>query len=330
MCVNKKIIIGGVVAVVVIVAGIAFMKLKSPSLKSALEEAKQCTSYTLESSMELLENDELKSYQVNVTYLKNENDYFKVELYDKSLNQSQVIVKNDDGVYVLTPTLNQAFKFQSEWPLNSPKPYIYQSLLDFLENNEYEKMKDGYLVSGEISYENDDRVASQEVKFDKDLNPVFINVYDKDKTEIMKLEVTTFSMNERIDTETFNEEEIMKTSQSQYSNVSSSLPLYPVALLGSTLQKEEVSKINDSTNHILQFSGEKSFTLVETVMNKSNSMNVEEIDGEVIALVDGFAYMKGNQMTYISSGVVCSLYSNELSQQEMLSVLSSMQSSSIK
>ena len=146
----------------------------------------------------------------------------------------------------------------------------------------------------------------------------------------MKLEVTTFSMNERIDTETFNEEEIMKTSQSQYSNVSSSLPLYPVALLGSTLQKEEVSKINDSTNHILQFSGEKSFTLVETVMNKSNSMNVEEIDGEVIALVDGFAYMKGNQMTYISSGVVCSLYSNELSQQEMLSVLSSMQSSSIK
>lgn len=327
---NKKIIIGGVVAVVVIVAGIAFMKLKSPSLKSALEEAKQCTSYTLESSMELLVNDELKSYQVNVTYLKNENDYFKVELYDKSLNQSQVIVKNDDGVYVLTPTLNQAFKFQSEWPLNSPKPYIYQSLLDFLENNEYEKMKDGYLVSGEISYENDDRVASQEVKFDKDLNPVFINVYDKDKTEIMKLEVTTFSMNERIDTETFNEEEIMKTSQSQYSNVSSSLPLYPVALLGSTLQKEEVSKINDSTNHILQFSGEKSFTLVETVMNKSNSMNVEEIDGEVIALVDGFAYMKGNQMTYISSGVVCSLYSNELSQQEMLSVLSSMQSSSIK
>lgn len=327
---NKKIIIGGVVAVVVIVAGIAFMKLKSPSLKSALEEAKQCTSYTLESSMELLENDELKSYQVNVTYLKNENDYFKVELYDKSLNQSQVIVKNDDGVYVLTPTLNQAFKFQSEWPLNSPKPYIYQSLLDFLENNEYEKMKDGYLVSGEISYENDDRVASQEVKFDKDLNPVFINVYDKDKTEIMKLEVTTFSMNERIDTETFNEEEIMKTSQSQYSNVSSSLPLYPVALLGSTLQKEEVSKINDSTNHILQFSGEKSFTLVETVMNKSNSMNVEEIDGEVIDLVDGFAYMKGNQMTYISSGVVCSLYSNELSQQEMLSVLSSMQSSSIK
>lgn len=327
---NKKIIIGGVVAVVVIVAGIAFMKLKSPSLKSALEEAKQCTSYTLESSMELLENDELKSYQVNVTYLKNENDYFKVELYDKSLNQSQVIVKNDDGVYVLTPTLNQAFKFQSEWPLNSPKPYIYQSLLDFLENNEYEKMKDGYLVSGEISYENDDRVATQEVKFDKDLNPVFINVYDKNKTEIMKLEVTTFSMNERIDTETFNEEEIMKTSQSQYSNVSSSLPLYPVALLGSTLQKEEVSKINDSTNHILQFSGEKSFTLVETVMNKSNSMNVEEIDGEVIDLVDGFAYMKGNQMTYISSGVVCSLYSNELSQQEMLSVLSSMQSSSIK
>ena len=32
---------------------------------------------------------------------------------DKSLNQSQIIIKNKKGVYVLTPTLNQMFKFQS-------------------------------------------------------------------------------------------------------------------------------------------------------------------------------------------------------------------------
>ena len=116
---NKKYIIIG--AIVVLIIGIfAFFKLKSPSLKSVLKEAKEAKSYILETSMELMENDELKSYQVNVTYLKKNKDYFKVELYDKSLNQSQIIVRNDDGVFVLTPTLNQAFKFQSEWPLNSP------------------------------------------------------------------------------------------------------------------------------------------------------------------------------------------------------------------
>ena len=83
--------------------------------------------------MEMVENDELKSYLVNVSYFKEKKDeYYKVELYDKSLNQSQIIVKNTEGVFVLTPTLNQVFKFQSDWPNNSPKPYIYQSLISLL------------------------------------------------------------------------------------------------------------------------------------------------------------------------------------------------------
>ncbi|WRK52332.1 hypothetical protein SD457_18260 [Coprobacillaceae bacterium CR2/5/TPMF4] len=70
--------------------------------------------------MEMVENDELKSYLVNVSYLnEDKNEYYKVELYDKALNQSQIIIKNSDGVFVLTPTLNQIFKFQSEWPNNS-------------------------------------------------------------------------------------------------------------------------------------------------------------------------------------------------------------------
>ena len=233
-------------------------------------------------------------------------------------------------VLVLTPTLNQAFKFQSDWPYNSSKPYIYQSLIEFLENNDVEKVKDGYLVVGEMKYDNDERVASQEVKFDKELKPIFINVYDQDKTEIMKLKVSEFKRDINIDDDEFDEEKVLKSNKSQYSQVSSSLPLYPVALLGSTLQNEQVSKINNETNHILQFGGEKSFTLIETTMSNNQSINVEEINSEIIDLIDGFAYKEDNQMIYISSGIVCSLYSNDLNEKEMLSILSSMQSASIK
>lgn len=326
---KKNMIIGGIVVSLVAIV-IIFLNLKSPSLKSVLSEVKECTSYTLESSMDLLENDELKSYVVKVTYLKKDKEYFKVELYDKSLNQAQVIVRNDEGVYVLTPTLNQAFKFQSDWPYNSSKPYIYQSLIEFLENNDVEKVKDGYLVVGEMKYDNDERVASQEVKFDKELKPIFINVYDQDKTEIMKLKVSEFKRDINIDDDEFDEEKVLQSNKSQYSQVSSSLPLYPVALLGSTLQNEQVSKINNETNHILQFGGEKSFTLIETTMSNNQSINVEEINSEIIDLIDGFAYKEDNQMIYISSGIVCSLYSNDLNEKEMLSILSSMQSASIK
>lgn len=201
---NKKIIAIAVSVIVVIVIAVSFFFFKSSSLDDLIKEANECQSYQLVGNMEMLENDELKSYQVTSTYARlDKKDYYKVELYDKSLNQSQVIVKNDEGVFVLTPSLNQAFQFQSEWPNNSPKPYIYQSLISFLKENQSEKIKDGYLVQGEMAYENDERVKSQEIKFDKDLKPVYISVFDQDGTEIIKVEVTSFTMNETMKKDDF-------------------------------------------------------------------------------------------------------------------------------
>lgn len=329
---NKKniAIIVGVVAVIG-VGVLGFFKLRGSSLSSAMKDANAYKSYELVCNMEMLENDELKSYQVTSTFAcVDDKNYYKVELYDKSLNQAQVIVRNDDGVFVLTPSLNQAFQFKSEWPNNSPKPYIYQSLLSFTDDNKVEKVKDGYLVSGEMTYENDDRVKTQEVKFDKDLKPVYVIVYDKDGTELIKVTVTSFKSDEKIEKDAFTQDTIMKQSKSQYQTTATSLPLYPVALMGSTLENEKVSTIDDTTNHILKFTGDKSFTIIETASSSQESVNLQVVSGDMIDLIDGVAYLKDNQMTYVSSGVVCSLYSNDLSKEEMIAVLSSMQASNVK
>lgn len=327
----KKVYIGIGVAVALIVSGLLFFKFKSNSLEKTLEKVQAYDKYTMTCNMEMVENDELKSYLVNVAYYqKDKQEYFKVELYDKSLNQSQVIVKNKDGVFVLTPTLNQIFKFQSDWPNNSPKPYIYQSLLKILDKGEVEKTKDGYLVKGDITYPNDSRVKSQEVLFDKSLAPVRVVVYDKDEAEIIKVEVSEFSNSPKINADNFNQEKVLKDSASQYSNVSSSLPLYPVALMGSKLSSEDVSKIEGTTNHILKFTGDKDFTVVESVMTTNDAIVEEVIDGEVVDLVDGVAFYSENQLTMMQSGIMCKVYSNDLSKEEMVNVINSMQSSSLK
>ena len=329
---NKKIIAIAVSVIVVIVIGVSWFFLKSTSLNDLIEEANQYQSYQLVGNMEMLENDELKSYQVTSTYARiDKKDYYKVELYDKSLNQSQVIVRNDEGVFVLTPSLNQAFQFQSEWPHNSPKPYIYQSLVSFLKDNKSEKVKDGYLVQGEMTYENDERVKSQEVKFDKSLKPVYISVIDQDGTEVIKVEVTSFEMNQDMKKDSFLQNNIIKETKTEYTDsVAASLPLYPVSLMGSTLENEKVSTIDDEINHILKFTGEKSFTIVEKTSKENDDLQIESIDGNMIDMIDGVAFENDQQMTYISSGVVCSLYSNDLTSQEKLAVLSSMQSSQVK
>ncbi len=327
---NKKSIVIISSVVLLIVIGIIF-KSRSYSYKDAINDAVNVKSYELVSQMEMLENDELKTYQVTSTYANIDNkDYYKVELYDKSLNIAQVIIRNNEGVFVLTPSLNQVFQFKSDWPNQSPKPYIYQSLISFLKDNEYEKIKDGYQVMGDIVYENDSRIKSQEIIFDKKLYPVSVYLYDQDGGEVVKCKTTSFKTNMELSADDFKVEKLMKSKESMKNEVSSLLPLYPVALMGSVLEKEEVSSIDDSVNHILKFTGDKTFTIVQSPLNTSKDIEVTTIDDDMIDFIDGIAYENNGSITLISSGVVCSIYSHDLSHEEKLSVLSSMQSSATK
>ena len=103
----KKLYIVIIGLVICAIGIVVFFKFKNNSLDETLKEAKSMSSYQLVCDMEMTQNDELKSYEVKVDYLKKDKQkYYRVELYDKSLNQSQIIIKNKKGVYVLTPTLN--------------------------------------------------------------------------------------------------------------------------------------------------------------------------------------------------------------------------------
>ena len=61
-------------------------------------------SYNLTGEMEIINNDDVYKYDVDVSYSK--NDKFRVSLKNKTNNHEQIILKNSDGVYVLTPTLH--------------------------------------------------------------------------------------------------------------------------------------------------------------------------------------------------------------------------------
>lgn len=56
--------------------------------------------YYIEGKLELLNNDDLYNYDVEVAY--KEDNFYKVTLTNTSNNHTQVILKNEDGVYVMT------------------------------------------------------------------------------------------------------------------------------------------------------------------------------------------------------------------------------------
>ena len=56
--------------------------------------------YNLTGEMEIINNDDIYKYDVDVSYSK--TDKFRVSLKNKTNNHEQIILKNSDGVYVLT------------------------------------------------------------------------------------------------------------------------------------------------------------------------------------------------------------------------------------
>ena len=300
----KKLYIVIIGLVICAIGIVVFFKFKNNSLDETLKEAKSMNSYQLVCDMEMTQNDELKSYEVKVDYLKKDKQkYYRVELYDKSLNQSQIIIKNKKGVYVLTPTLNQMFKFQSDWP-------------------------EGYQVEAKVKYPNDTRIVKQEVIFDKKLKPLIVLCLDQDETEIVTCKVNEFHKNKNFKEKHFNQNQALKETKKDVKTSANNDVLYPVSLLGAKLESETVSSIEGDKNHILKFSGDKSFTMVETQVNDQQVMQFS--DDEVIDLIDGFAYYQPGKLSMMYHGMMCSLYSQDLTKEEMLSVMTSMQTSSTK
>src|SRR5699024_6263496 len=86
--------------------------------------------YKVQAEMVMKTGQDARSYEVDVWYKKDEEDFFRVGLENEEEEGGQVILKNNEGVFVLTPALKKSFKFQTEWPESSSQPYLYQSLVN--------------------------------------------------------------------------------------------------------------------------------------------------------------------------------------------------------
>ena len=73
---------------------------KSEIMKDLNKKIKNTKAYYVEGEMEIINNEDTYKYNVKVSYKA--KDYYKVSLKNQSNNHEQIILKNDDGVYVKT------------------------------------------------------------------------------------------------------------------------------------------------------------------------------------------------------------------------------------
>lgn len=67
-------------------------------LKDFSKKIEDAESYLVEGTLEIINNEDTYTYDITVSYQN--DDYYKVELVNTTNNHEQVILRNDDGVYV--------------------------------------------------------------------------------------------------------------------------------------------------------------------------------------------------------------------------------------
>ena len=153
-------------------------------------------SYKLNGIMEISSGEEIFIYSIDTYYLK--DDYYKVALVNQTNNHEQIILKNADGLYVITPSLNKSFKFDSIWPDNSSQAYLLGNLVNDIKNDpevSLETTDSNYIIKSTVSYPNNEELEYQKIYFDKDMNITKVEVFNGEDIAKIKLTFISFDLN---------------------------------------------------------------------------------------------------------------------------------------
>lgn len=305
-----------------------FKKGQKDIVKEFAKKIEKSKGYHLTGDLEIVNNEETYRYAVDVSSASNER--FRVSLKNKTNNHEQIILRNNEGVYVLTPSLNKSFKFQSEWPYNNSQSYLLQTLLQDIKNDNkriFKETKEGYEFTTTVEYSSNKELVKQIIIMDKNLNVKEVNVQNKEGKTQIKMVFTKIDMKASFEDNYFDLNENMQTAvvEEQVESVSKIEDIiYPMYIPANTkLTSHDTMKTENGERVILTFSGEKPFLMVQEVSGKASALTTVPVYGEPLFVGDTIGAMTDSSITWISDGIEYYVVSDTMSQEELLNVVKS-------
>lgn len=302
---------------------------KNDAMKDFSKMVDNTKNYNIKGTLEILNNDELFKYDVDVLYKK--GDYYKVSLINKTNSHEQIILRNDEGVYVITPSLNKSFKFQSEWPDNSSQAYILKSLLTDLENDRDKKFKNEKnecVFTTKVNYPNNRELVKEKIYLDKKMNLKKVVVYNTDNNEIIKFNVSSFDkkINNKKKDFKLNSNIIEKDTKEETSKETSNIDeiIYPMYLPENTRFESEEKVVTEDTNRvILNFKGDKPFTLIEEEAVSSEEFEIIPVSGELTFMAGTIGSMTNTSINWNVGEKDYYLVGENLNEEDLINIAAS-------
>lgn len=321
-------------AIIFVLAGCG-TKTADDVVKDLSKNTTKITSYKTKGTMVFQTGKTPQEYDVEVWYQK--PNFYRIALTSKQQKITQIILRNNEGVFVLTPHLNKSFRFQSSWPQNQSQIYLYESLVKDVVldgGRKYQKVEGQYIFTVKANYPNRS-LTTQQVTFDKSLQPKKVEVMDSNMNPLVKVNFTQFEFNAAFDKDAFNKDRNMQSAvfdsiptfaslqkQTEEQKLVIVRPTYIPK--GVKLNSVHQSKGEDGTQITLQYAGEKPFKLIE---NKPRATAVTLPMGDPVDLghtVGVLTSDSGQQQTLIwtNNGIEFTL-SGSIGSDEMIQIAKS-------
>ena len=294
--------------------------------KELIEYSSKLTKYSLDAQMKVVKNEGDIIFDVQVSYL--EPNYYKVRLQNKSNNNVQVIVKNNDGVFVITPALNKQFQFNSDWPLNSSHAYLYQSIVKDITNDSESSItidENSYTITSAVNTKTNARLKMQKTTFDKKTNAPIKNViYDGAQNPLMTIDFKNFKTDANIKPNDFNAELINNTIRLEMAEGTLAGDLNEcVPTFMPEGYKLEKSLIKEDYTVFTYGKDNNVYTITTVVMETSDILTVSREFLDVTVLDNGVGFLNDKSLSFFNENLFVTIYNVDFILEEAIQIANS-------
>jgi len=250
------------------------MKDAKDVVRDLSKRSEEMESYMSHGKLTILTGREPQEYDVEVWYKK--PHYYRVALKNKKKDITQILLRNDEGVYVLTPHLKKSFRFQSDWPETSGQIYLYQTIMQSIVDDEKRTFKKGekdYQFEVAAHYPFQQQAMKQRIWLDHDLYPKRVQLFNEQNELLVKMDFDSFKIDASFDRDAFEQARNLKVPKEseetlakgerdkEWPSLEPVLPAYVPE--GSQIVDEKMIETPNGPVAIIRFQGKKSFTLTE-------------------------------------------------------------------
>lgn len=291
-----------------------------------IDYSSKLTKYQLEAQMKVVKSEGSVTFDVEVSYL--EPNYYKVKLQNKANNNIQVILKNNDGVFVITPALNKQFQFNSDWPLNSSHAYLVQSIIKDIEkdhDSSFTTDGDTYTITSKVDTKTNARLKTQKTTFNKKSNAFISNViYDEANNAVISVDFKKFNTNPSLKITDFNADIVNSTIKLEMAegtlngNLTDCFPTFMP-----TGYKLDKSIIKEEYTLFTYANGTNIYAISSVMTEPSELLTVSREYGEMVILECGIGFVNDKSLSFFQENLFVSIFNDNFVLEEAILIANS-------